>query len=209
MEKLTKEELIKRFRTEEILEATRKVISSYGFEGITLEKVAEEAGISKGTIYLYFENKEELMISSIEYGLDKLIEELENCIYGEIDILNKIRKIISTKLKYIESHRDFVKAFIAEMYGQILVSNKDRLMRIRNKRDHFYKVLTDIIKSGIDSGVFRKVDPYKGAFSLIELIKGIGIKRIIHNSEEDLDKDIDFIMDIFLKGIEKERSKNE
>jgi AcrR family transcriptional regulator len=203
MEKLTKEELIKRFRTEGILEATRRVISSYGFEGITLERVAEEAGISKGTIYLYFENKEELLISTIEYGLDRLIERLEKCIDEEVDILKKVKNIISTKLSYIESHREFVRAFIAEMYGQILVSDEDKVMRIKNKRDYLYKILTDVIKSGIDSGIFRNIDPYKGAFSLVELIKGIGIKRVVDRSEENIDNDITFIMDIFLQGIAK------
>ena len=67
---ITKEELVKQFRTEAILAATRKVIADDGFEGLTLEKVAEAAGISKGTIYLYFKNRRDLIVNIVQGMID-------------------------------------------------------------------------------------------------------------------------------------------
>ncbi|MGH7864881.1 MAG: helix-turn-helix domain-containing protein, partial [Candidatus Binataceae bacterium] len=57
----SREELIKEYRVAEILDATRRVIGRYGFQGATIDRVAEEAKVAKGTIYLYFETKDSLL----------------------------------------------------------------------------------------------------------------------------------------------------
>jgi len=71
----TKEEVLKDFRTGEIVQAARRVIAELGFVDASMERIAHEAGVAKGTIYLYFRNKEELLAQALEdraaHGLDE------------------------------------------------------------------------------------------------------------------------------------------
>jgi len=57
----TKKEMVTTFRTREILAAARRVMEDHGLEAVTMEEIALAAGVAKGTIYLYFSGKDELI----------------------------------------------------------------------------------------------------------------------------------------------------
>ena len=72
---MTKEAVLKEYRIRELMEAARRVIGRHGFEGTTIDRVAEEAHVAKGTIYLYFSNK----LLSIQG--DKLTQEKNHLLF--------------------------------------------------------------------------------------------------------------------------------
>src|SRR5271165_1345139 len=65
----TKHEIVTEFRSSEILEAATKVFSSKGFADTTVDEIADEAGIAKGTIYLYFRSKRDIYIAALKQGV--------------------------------------------------------------------------------------------------------------------------------------------
>jgi AcrR family transcriptional regulator len=71
----TKDEVLKEFRTAEILGAARKVFAARGYHEATVEAVAEEAGVAEGTIYLYYGSKRELYGEALKQGILELYEE--------------------------------------------------------------------------------------------------------------------------------------
>ena len=58
--------VLSNYRTRSLLEATRKVIADGGFDAVTMERVSAEAGLTKGAVYLYFPNKEQLILAAVE-----------------------------------------------------------------------------------------------------------------------------------------------
>src|ERR1700747_3700511 len=72
---MTKEEVIKEYRVREILEAARRVMARYGMQGTTVDRVAEEAKVAKGTIYLYFDTKDELVHAAVLEGMREMVAE--------------------------------------------------------------------------------------------------------------------------------------
>jgi AcrR family transcriptional regulator len=70
----TREQVIRDFRTSEILGAARRVIAEIGFGDASMERIAQEAGVSKGTIYLYFDGKEALLVEALKRAFDLLME---------------------------------------------------------------------------------------------------------------------------------------
>ena len=72
----TKEELVKEFRRNEILGAACHVIGEHGIGEISMERIAQQAGVAKGTLYLYFENKDALLESTLEFAFHGFIQ---NC----------------------------------------------------------------------------------------------------------------------------------
>ena len=76
----SKEELLKVFRTEEILQAARRVISRDGLADASVERIAAEAGVAKGTLYLYFDSKETLLARACEPVVAELLRRTRRAI---------------------------------------------------------------------------------------------------------------------------------
>ncbi|HZC44910.1 MAG TPA: helix-turn-helix domain-containing protein, partial [Candidatus Acidoferrum sp.] len=106
---MTKEEVIKEYRVREILEAARRVLARYGMQGTTVDRVAEEAKVAKGTIYLYFDTKDELVHASVLEGLREMVAETIASDDASIPPLERIRKLILAQLRIQASNQDFLK----------------------------------------------------------------------------------------------------
>ena len=77
MPTVSKEELVEGFRVQTIQEAALRVVSRRGLAAATMQEIAAEAGVAKGTIYLYFKSKEDVGLSSIGRVVDAVYERLK------------------------------------------------------------------------------------------------------------------------------------
>src|SRR5688500_16792741 len=73
----TKSAVVEEFRIHTIQEAALRVISRRGLEGASMQAVAAEAGIAKGTIYLYFQNREDMVARTAAWAVSQLTARLE------------------------------------------------------------------------------------------------------------------------------------
>src|SRR5262245_43254562 len=105
----TKKDVVTEFRTSAILEAARKVFAKEGFNDATVDDIAAEAGVAKGTVYLYYGSKREIYFAALKFGIERmyaaLVEELKSVSTTE----DKLRALIAAKLAYFEENRDFFK----------------------------------------------------------------------------------------------------
>jgi AcrR family transcriptional regulator len=90
---------------EAILAAAERVFSARGFIGVRMSDVAAEAGLATGTLYNYFENKEEVLRSLIAMRGSGLIQELQETFESERDALARIERMVTMAFAYIERHR--------------------------------------------------------------------------------------------------------
>ena len=115
----TKQDVVTEFRNAEILEAARKVFAENGFSGASVEAIAQEAGVAKGTLYLYYSSKTEIYWAALRDGLVGLCRELRKQVEAATAVEDKIRAYLSTKLSYFEDHRDFFRIYYAEFGNAI------------------------------------------------------------------------------------------
>src|SRR5918911_869764 len=73
---VSRREVLSSYRTRSLLEATRKVIAQGGFDAVTMERVSAAAGLTKGAVYLYFPNKEQLILAAVEEIASDMIERI-------------------------------------------------------------------------------------------------------------------------------------
>ena len=78
----SKEEIVQEFRVQSIQEAAIRVISRKGMAAATMQEIAEEAGVAKGTIYLYFRDREELVEKTFETAIGQLHGRLDAALDG-------------------------------------------------------------------------------------------------------------------------------
>jgi AcrR family transcriptional regulator len=181
-----------------IFQATRKVLARRDFHALKMDDIAQAAGIAKGTLYLYFKNKESLYTGLIFSLFNVLMERVAKLIRQDQDPEALLRKILRTKLAFFEEHRDVFMLFFREGPGP--GANDPRLRA--SFKEHIGRIAR-VIERGIQQGSFRKADPTLSAFLMIGLIRSAVFKRILGLAHGPLTRDADELWALYKGGIGK------
>ncbi|MFD1884445.1 TetR/AcrR family transcriptional regulator [Paenibacillus wenxiniae] len=87
-----------------IIESAREVFSKFGYKGTTVDRIAKNAGIGKGTIYLFFETKEEILNAILDVSLMEMVRQAEEIINSEGDSKERMYRAIYTCISFREYH---------------------------------------------------------------------------------------------------------
>lgn len=104
----------KKERRKTILAAAEKLFASEGFHQTTLERVATEIDISKGTIYLYFKNKEELFFSTFEEKLERRQAAIKPAFEAANSLEQAINSIVGEQIRFLQENKHFFKLLMGE-----------------------------------------------------------------------------------------------
>lgn len=198
---MTKEEVIKEFRVREILEAARRVMARYGMQGTTVDRVAEEAKVAKGTIYLYFQSKDELVHAAVLEGLREMVAETVRSDDPSMPPLDRIRNLIRAQYRIQASNQDFLKTLIIGNSLDIEVESQAGRDFMRVYAGHL-DFVASVLQDAIDRGAIRPIDSHFAAFMLGELITGSLRRRLLKLASTPLEADADSVVELFLRGIQ-------
>ncbi len=120
----TKRDVLQEFRTSELLSAARTVFSRKGFHDATIDDIAYQAGVAKGTVYLYFRSKQDIYLDALRDGIQTLLDEMRARTDEPGTAGAKLRKLIAVKLAYFDKHREFFQIFQSE-FGRVEKTNKE------------------------------------------------------------------------------------
>jgi TetR/AcrR family transcriptional regulator len=167
MSTLARREKEKLQRRNDILEAAEELFDEKGFESATIAEIARKTELSKGTIYLYFQSKDELLLAVCVKGIAGFREELEDAARRKRGLENKIKTVY---LAYIEFFLEVPHVFrvLHDTFTERLRSNlsQDAINLINWTIVEAVRFGSQFVQQGIDSGLFRAdVDPY--AFSVV------------------------------------------
>lgn len=123
-----------------------------GFHKSRISEIAGEAGVASGTIYLYFRNKDDILISVFEESLDRIIREIKKDLEDHDDPAEKLRRFIEHHLKMLLEHRD-----LAEVL-QVELRQSNKFMKEYEPKHwiEYINVIADILREGQEKGLFRK-----------------------------------------------------
>ncbi|MFZ0888990.1 MAG: TetR/AcrR family transcriptional regulator [Candidatus Binataceae bacterium] len=197
-----REEIIKEFRVRELLEATRRVIGKYGFQGATIDRVADEAQVAKGTVYLYFDNKDDLLHVAILNGIRTMLHELKGNGNAGQSPLEHLKSIVRQQFRLLDSNQDFVKALLLESSLVSFKPGDRRAEEIRAIFLTYLDFLSGIFREAIAAGEVRPIAPDLCAFMLHELVTGSLLRRMLGLATTPLKEDAESVLELFLRGIE-------
>ena len=93
----SKEEVVQEFRIQSIQEATMRVIARKGMAAATMQEIAEEAGVAKGTIYLYFRDRDELVEKTFETAIGELHKRVDEALARGGTFEERFRNVIAAE----------------------------------------------------------------------------------------------------------------
>lgn len=204
--KQVKKDKLKAKRQKQILTASMKVFSRYGYQNADVEKIANLAGLGKGTVYRYFKSKENLFLSTLEWGLNSLKENIFSSIAKVDDYMDKLRLALTTHFKFFEKHRDFFRLLVHE---RAWAEMKSARCTLRERDLSVINHLKDILSEGMRKGYLKKADPSSCAYALWGLTNSLLYKYLISDRKYPINRELSVIHKIFFEGIlnEKKRRK--
>ena len=183
-------------RTHAILDAAFHVFSIKGYHNATVDDIAQQAGVSKGTCYQYFESKEDIFIATIDQTLNRIISEAEAAVEGEEDA----RARLGVKgLTFISNYRDLQFMFIG-LYSEILGGNERLREKAAETQNRMVEFIAEDVELGISQGVYREVDSAVVSFALLG-IADVVANRFLFKEEFDVPEFFINIMDFMQHGL--------
>lgn len=135
-----------------IINAATKVFAKKGFFQAKVSDIAKEAQVADGTIYLYFDNKDDILISLFEEQMQVVLENMIDQISEERDAVKKIERFALTHLKLIELNKN-----MAEIIQVELRQSSKFMKEYKNEKFMRYlNLIGDVIKEGQEKGIFKK-----------------------------------------------------
>ncbi len=139
-----------------ILEAATKVFARKGFYNATIADVAKTAEVAEGTIYLYFKNKDDLLISIFEHSMELFVQAVNRELEGVAGPEEKLRRFVSLHLRLVEENPDLAQVL------QIELRQSSKFMKEYEggKFAEYLHIVQSILEEGQTRGAFRKdLDP--------------------------------------------------
>ncbi|MEM6962677.1 MAG: TetR/AcrR family transcriptional regulator [Myxococcota bacterium] len=189
-------------KRERILASAIRVFAEKGFYATRVSEIAKAAGVADGTIYLYFKNKDDVLISIFEDRLSRLLEVLREEVARESNVERQLEKIVDIQLGLIDG-RD-----LAEVLTVNLRQSSKLLKQYAEPRFREYLcIIANVIASGQAEGTFRKdVSPGIAARSLWGALDGLTMTWALSGTEpSNLRKAARQFLSIYLAGLKAPR----
>jgi AcrR family transcriptional regulator len=202
----SKEEVVQEFRIQSIQEATMRVIARKGMAAATMQEIAEAAGVAKGTIYLYFRDRDELVEKTFESAMGQLMLQIDQALEQDIAFEQKIRAVMTAQLSFFAQNREFFRLYLSLRMPEGTPARQRRQKRTCQPqyRNRVQKLAT-VLDDAIERGEIRRVDSYRLALFIMEGSTAVILERLSEESSPAEDADVDFITGLILDGI-RERS---
>jgi len=191
-------------KRKKIMQAAMKIFSKKGYSPAVLDEVAYEAGIAKGTLYLYFQDKEDLFFSTIMSVFDKLIDIISKNTDKSMNPCEVLKNLIYIQLDFFNQNRDFFRIVETVMHENIFQGHKKFFNVLIEKRRIFIQYLIDVVERAKKEGSIRKDISNELIISCYEGIVSEQIRWIV---TYELDKEVNIneksqaITDIFFNGV--------
>jgi AcrR family transcriptional regulator len=196
----TKKDVVTEFRTAGILEAARKVFAKKGFHDATVDDIANAAGVAKGTLYLYYQSKQELYFAALKFGIAQMYSALAEEVRQVSTTEEKLRALIATKLAYFEQNRDFFKIYYFEL-GKIPTHPATMDSEFKALYLDQARLVESILKEGSRKKAIRNLRTDQAAFAISDIIRGVVTQRVLGWTKSKISQDVEFIFDLIWKGI--------
>jgi AcrR family transcriptional regulator len=206
MARPSREEVLTQFRRSALIDAARRVFGGHGFDGATMEAIAAEAHVAKGTIYLYYPSKRAIYDATLEAGLAEIDRVTAERVQEASSIKDAIAGFIAVRTTYFQERPDFFRMYVAEVAGQIIRQGSAR-RTCRAMLERQTKVLQKAIADAVARGDIRRVDPAATAMAVFDMTRGLIARRLVMSSAGDVRRENDLCTDLIWNGIATRRGQ--
>ncbi len=177
-----------------IHDAAIELIREHGWDAFTTEKIAEKVGVSRGVLYNYFKNKEDIAEFIIMTAFDEMIEKLRAAADRQTSASERILEMAQINVSHFINQREMHRTLMEKMPPPNRRRHKKNPPPLR-----IAKVFGEVITDGVKSGEFNDINLDAASKLLVGGLHEICIHSTFTNTEPEVKP----LVEIFLKGIKK------
>lgn len=186
-----------------ILDATDRLLARYGYKKMTIDDLAKEVGIGKGSVYLHFESKEEIALSHI----DRIIERLK----ASLDATARSRSSPEKKLRKMLIDRVMLRFDSVQHYSQSLNELLAQLRpRLLERRKRYFEeeaaIFARVIIEGKAAGIFKTKDALEAGRTMLDATNALlpySLSAYELGDRKEIEKKAASVADLILNGLLK------
>lgn len=186
-----------------IREAATRVISQKGYFQTSIHEIAKEAGISVGTIYNYFENKQEILLGIFSKEFEDRRDFYEELSQKEMPLVEGIKEILNRHFSQLESHKELMRVIIQERFkpGSELEEKLNRQYR------EVIQYVEELVKQALENDQIRNCEPQVVAIALFGAVEAVVSYGVLQEKKKQKDlfkRAPEELAHFFWKGVKKE-----
>jgi len=193
-------ELVASAMKDGIYEAAIEVVGEHGLDGLTMDRLAEAAGVAKGSLYNYFRNKEELVLFLFEKTVEPARQAVIEILGQPVCAVEKLESILRVWFENFATQRGIFDFLLSNRVGRELLDCPKQSMRA-DAIEKFQRVF----RQGIEEGAFRTVDVSRTAEMLLGAVILTIEQQVALAEERPVDESVRSLMDLFLQGLKPRR----
>ncbi len=197
---LSRRERVKLANREAILSAAEEIFAEKGFYAATVDEIAERAEFSKGALYTYFKNKEDIFLSIMREKVGSLGKKIKESIKVGLNPIESIENLIKAHLEFFEKNKEFFQIMTSEK-GRFEMGIKNKLRKELVRRFQSYlEEVEGVMEAAVDNKDLKSIGPNHLAIALIGMVHSFTAQWILTGGESSLMELSPVIASLFFEG---------
>jgi AcrR family transcriptional regulator len=184
-----------------ILDATDRLLARYGYRKMTVEDIAHEAGIGKGTIYLHFTSKEEVVLSHVDRIVDRLKDRLREIGNSDAPAAERLREMLLARVMF---RFDSIQHYTQSLNDLLAALRPGLLSRRATYFDAEAQIFVDVLISGRNSDELEFDDAKTTAHAMLQATNGLlpySLSTTELGERQEVEQRTADVADLILRGL--------
>jgi AcrR family transcriptional regulator len=192
----SRKQVISEFRRAEIVEAARGVFARRNYSDATVDEIAKEAGVAKGTLYLYFKSKKDIYRAVLDHDMRALMRDTLDRMAAASTLKDKIHAFALTRIQNAEENKDFFRILDSES-GALNYTRSQYRAWLREPVQH----LAEAIEKASAAGEILQMNAEKVAWLIADMTRGINQRRLLNPGNARPAEDAQFLIEFIWPAI--------
>jgi len=184
-----------------ILDATDRLLARYGYRKMTVEDIASEAHIGKGTIYLHFTSKEEVVLSHVDRIVDRLKDRLREIGNSAAPAAERLRRMLLMRVMF---RFDSIQHYTQSLNDLLAALRPGLLARRALYFEAEAQIFAEVLMKGRETGEFQFDDEHATAHALLQATNGLlpySLSTTELGERQDVEQRTADVADLMLSGL--------
>jgi TetR/AcrR family fatty acid metabolism transcriptional regulator len=187
-----------RRQREAITSAAVSVFSKKGFHQASVEEIARRAGVGKGTVYLYFDDKSRLFAAAVAEGIESIIADLRAELESDLPFPQHLERLLKKNVSLYLEYGDLTRIFSNELSSGLERKARNEIEQVR---DRYIDFIAETLAEGHRRGYIRGIDFRLAAIGMVGMLDSLCSHQLQNREPGDRERLLQTVIALLSSGL--------